>query len=235
MRRVVLVSAPYPPRDADDARRRDAARFSWDWHLARNLNIEEAKVIDPEGRPPTIVELLDWGCQLAQPRDIVVYANLDVGFVEDAFERIEAGIERGLGVTVCSRRSLPDPEPGVMYHDLSALPRDLGIDAIAVSPAWWHRVGRPLMPPMRVGRGGWDVVFLLIAENWADRKPWTEAIDRNRVLESKAHTDGAIWHSPHMPAWYVAWKAGTSDELQKESTRLAREFVDKVGNPEVFE
>jgi hypothetical protein len=231
-RRFILVSSPYPTADPAEERRRRIARWSWNWHVAHTPGVVEREL--ESAVPPTVPELLDLGLSGATAADVIVYANLDVGFVEDAFERIEAGIEKGLGVTVCSRRSLPDPEPGVMYHDLSALPRDLGIDAIAVSPAWWHRVGRPLMPPMRVGRGGWDVVFLLIAENWADRKPWTEAIDRNRVLESKAHTDGAIWHSPHMPAWYVAWKAGTSDELQKESTRLAREFVDKVGNPEVF-
>ena len=233
MSRIVLVYAPFPYVDAEDRRRREAALASWEWHFAREPRLVDAPFLDRTGTPPTITSLIEHGFEKADPEDIIVYANLDVGLTARAFDLILEGVRKGHGVTVCSRRSLR-AAPGRVYDDLSAYPLDLGIDVVAMTPGWWRAIGRRKMPPMVVGRGAWDIVFLLIAQMWSDRKPSTEKQDRGRLLESLAHTDGVCWHEPHLSPWYVEWQAGRIDALLAENIRLAREFVAKIGNPETF-
>jgi hypothetical protein len=123
---------------------------------------------------------------------------------------------------------VPVPTP-IIYEDISPWPLDAGIDVVACSREWWNNPGRE-MPPMYVGRGGWDMIFTLIAQIWADGKPEKEPLDRSTeaLLKSQAVTDGVCWHEPHKPQWI-----GEKDcAEQLENVRLAVGFCEKIGNPD---
>jgi hypothetical protein len=106
---------------------------------------------------------------------------------------------------------------------------DAGIDVVACTPLWWITTGRR-MPPMYVGRGGWDMIFTLIAQIWADEKPENQPLDRTEpaLMSSRAVTDGVCWHQTHRPKWID--QKDCAEQL--ENVRLAVEFCEKIGNPD---
>jgi hypothetical protein len=158
-----------------------------------------------EERLPFLRDLMDKGCAMALPEDIVVYTNEDVGFTTEAPARIIAGVARGHGVTVCPRRSLPNPTPNRYYRTVKNCATDGGMDVIACTPSWWKRF-RPEMPDMLIGREAWDLCFRTLAEEWADggAERATISTDPERWWASAAYTDDVCWHQPHASAWKAA-------------------------------
>lgn len=215
--RLILVHADYPFTDDADRERRQHARFSWDFHF-NNGDMIELQVHQQRADPMKLRELIDRGCSMALPEDIVVYANSDAGLTTQAAELLIAGVARGNGVTYCSNRAL-DPKPGRLYKTLTTRKAPGGIEVVAVTPSWWA-AHRDKMPDMFVGCEAWDNCFAALAEEWADGTKEVLSTHDQR-LRSKAHSDNVCWHKPHYSEWR---KERTTSPTQVHNRRLAHEF-----------
>ena len=224
---IYLTHAVYPYEGSDDERRRKRAHESWMQLPDVGPPIGFVPVQQPPHRHLRITELLDAASAHATGSDIIAYANSDAGLTEYALPRISLAVERGNGVCFCPRRSLV-PEPDRQYDYISSFPMDAGIDVVACSISWWA-IAAQKMPPMYVGRGGWDMVWLIMAQGWADGQLPQEVLDRSEsaLKASKACADGVCWHEPHAPDWI----SDLNHPEQLENVRLAVEFCTKIGNP----
>jgi hypothetical protein len=219
--RIIFVHSVYEPNDAQTREKQRVAQESWKWHFA------SADFIDcPVSSTglPKIGRILDAGCELALPEDIVVYCNADCGLATHAFERIVAGVERGRGVT-CLGQHVLDPIPGRLYKDLTNLKQPGGIDAVAVTPQWW-RLHRDKMPDMYIGREAWDSVFAVLAEEWADGRASGYSNFPDAWHPSRAHTANVVWHQDH----FSPWQCDRMEPLNRSNRDLARAFFAERGN-----
>ena len=224
---IYLTHAVYPFQNPDDERRSKRAHQSWMQLPDVGTPIGFIPVTQPPHRHLRITELLDEAAGRATGRDIIAYANSDAGLTEHACEKIASAVEVGGGVCFCPRRSLI-PLEGQIYDDISKFPMDAGVDVVACSASWWTMAAHTV-PPMYVGRGGWDMVWMIMAQNWADGIQQQRLLDRSEstLKASKACADGVCWHEPHAPAWI----GEMNHQEQLDNVILAVEFCKKIGNP----
>ncbi len=230
--RLILAYSYYSRCSEEEAARNRRAYESWQWHFA-NSGVVELPIPDAEVRLSTtelgdfrpaafIKDVLDRACAHARPRDVVVYANRDVGMTSQAAELLTLGVWRGKGATCCFRRVVT-PEPGRLYKTLENFPWDGGFDVFAFTPEWWAR-NRDKMPDMVLGREVWDTVFRTLVDEFLQGAPVTDVV--TDVTASAAYTDGVCWHREHLSDWqrHRRTSAGNLHNL-----RLAQAFFAERG------
>ena len=222
--RIIFVHSVYDPQDEETREKQRIAQESWGWHFA-TADFIDCPVVS-EGLPK-IRDLLDEGCRMALPEDIVVYGNADCGLATHAFERIVAGVARGNGVT-CLGHHVIEPVPGRLYKDLTNLKQPGGIDMVAMTPAWW-RIHREKMPDMLIAREAWDAVFAVLAEEWADGVALDKTSNSELWHTSKAHTANVCWHKDH----FSPWQMDRMEPKNRYNRDLARAFFAERGNEEL--
>ena len=221
--RIIFVHSVYTPRDPDEAKSQALAQASWAMHFKSGDFIEVPHV---SSSMPTIRTLLDYGCSLALPEDIVVYANADAGMTTHAFERIVSGVARGNGVTCIGNHTVAKSFTNPVKN-LTNLKQPGGIEMVAVSPAWW-RLHRDKMPDMYIGREAWDSVFSVLAEEWADGSYCGMVSNADAWQGSRAHTPNVCWHKEHFSQWQRE-RTGLGG-TQEHNRKLAREFFTERGD-----
>lgn len=211
--RIIFIYDDMPPRDEDEARRFDYAKWSWKFHFNHGTLLEfpvtvesfprSSRDLGDERATPFVHDVLDYGCSLACPEDVVVFVNRDIGLTTTAPDRILSHTPRH-GVSVGLRRNII-PKPGRYYRTVTNARRDGGVDMAAVTPAWWVK-NKSKYPDMLIGREGWDWVFRKMSEEAAGRY---------------VYLDDCLIHEPH-PSW---WKTVRKTNAGQQHNRgLAREF-----------
>jgi hypothetical protein len=235
---LILVHAPYQPKDKEESRRMANAHTTWRFLFGQFQMLERAvwereitrtgRDVGDEHGTPYIRDLLDAGAKTALPEDIIVYINEDIGLTTEAAQRLVAGVERGKGVTICPRRVLTCPEPGRAYRSVKNCKVDGGMDVIAMTPAWWA-AHREKMPDMLTGREAWDLCMRTLAEEWADGgAPHSYmTIQPEDWWRSRAYTDDVCWHEPHDSHWKVARQENAGGAYNR---KLARAFFEERKN-----
>jgi hypothetical protein len=175
-----------------------------------------------------IRDILDLGCEMAMPEDIIVFANEDIGLTTETPARLIAGIDRGRGVTCCPRRVLNKPTPGRFYRTVKNCKTDGGMDVLAVTKSWWA-LFREQLPDMLIGREAWDLCFRTLAEEWADGSLLRSTITVNpeEWWRSRAYTDDVAWHEPHPSLWKVDRATNVGGAHNR---KLARDFFTTRSN-----
>lgn len=186
-----------------------------------------------KGNLPYLRDLIDFGCKFAQPEDVVLYCNDDIGLTVDAPSRILAGIERGRGVAVCPRRRVF--EPRALMRSVRNCILDGGVDAAAVTPAWWA-ANRDKVPDMLIGVEGWDTSFRVLAEEWADGGPPRDRLvtDPHEWLHSRAYVDDVCWHKHHVSRWQRERRTGKGDGAGRHNRKLFKEFFGDRANQDAL-
>jgi hypothetical protein len=102
-----------------------------------------------------------------------------------------------------------------------------------MTPAWWV-AHREKMPDMVIGAEGWDMVFKVLAEEWADGGAplRTLGLDAHFWGQSRAFLDGVCWHIPHHAPWLRHRRTGKDDGAGAYNRALAREFFIERENQE---
>lgn len=191
--KIIFLYDDVDPLDANEKRRFDYARSTWQFHFGQGQVMEFPTHVrqwdrssrdmgDP--RPvPYLKDVLDYGCKYARPEDVIVYCNKDAFLTTHAPERIIESVNRN-GMAVAWRRNL-NPSPGRMYKDVTNAKRDGGADLIAITPAWWGEHSKNY-PDMLIGRECFDWVIRIMAEE----------------LHGKSiYVDNVVGHIPHESFW----------------------------------
>jgi len=190
---------------------------------------------DDPRRVPFLRDLLDAGCRAAEPEDLVVYSNADVGIVPEATSAIRAHLaDHECGFTF--RRDFPSspaPRPALLDRQaVSRLSPYAGADLFCFRPAWWQRV-RSQCPDWLVGNPTWDWglrLFMAITTG--------ESLDALRALPVGEHgrplaIPDLIYHEWHDAPWTEV-RANPSAQYNLTTTRewLARLFGPPAAWPE---
>lgn len=191
------VCSDFTPTDPDFARRIAAAKFSWDFHynlgdvipflVADEMLLRSSKSELGDTRTvPFVRDLLDYGCQFAQPEDIVLLSNRDVGVTVNAIERIRGLFNDPAVLASFAWRRSFKAQVGQYYSTVHSGPWDGGVDLVMVKPGWWDEY-REWMPDMLIACEAWDWIFrLLVAESHPGRD---------------VAMDNLLFHEPHNQFW----------------------------------
>ncbi len=194
--RLLLVSSEYVAADADEARRIAVAHATWDFHFNHGAMLDFPVSLSElyrssarfgDLRPvPYFKDLVAYAIRLARPEDVIVYANRDICLTVMAVDRILAGVERGGGITVATRRDWAGTQPTGLRRTVLNCKPDGGFDLFAFTLEWWRR-NSSKMPDMLVGREAWDTVFRTVAEEIG--------------AGAAVYSDDVCYHENHMSFW----------------------------------
>jgi hypothetical protein len=170
------------------------ARKTWDFHFENGEFVElpvtaamltrSARNLGDTRALPFVKDLVNHGMCRARPEDIVVVANRDICLTTTALERLRWGVERGKGVAVAVRRTMPNPPMNRLHRSVTNCKPDGGFDLFAFTPAWWA-ANEAKLPDMLLGREAWDTCWRMLAdEKGAD-----------------VYLDDITYHEPHDSPW----------------------------------
>lgn len=218
--RLLHVANIYEPKDAQTKRRVSVALDTWkrlyefgqllpfpvtDTMLGRSSKTE----LNDTRTLPYLKDMFDWSCRFAQPEDIVIFSNSDVGVVQDLPQRILAHFECPTrGADFGWRHNFYAPIDDVMIRVDHGF-KDGGVDLVAFKPWWWQKY-RDYMPDMIVACEAWDWVMRLLVE---------EAHPGMGVGMSDL-----IFHEWHDPIRSTLAGFRSTNPGQVHNIRLARDF-----------
>lgn len=225
--KIILVTSKRTSTARDASRRMTTAlssrRFLFEEFDAIELTVPMRRLRRSLAEFPYVRDLFDIGVAHALPEDVVLYCNDDVGLTVEAPRRIYAGVERGRGASAFPRRRYDNPHARPLVRSVKNCLHDGGIDAFAVTPAWWA-ANREKFPDMIIGREWWDAIFGFVIEEAAGEGPRTDGLPSVEAWwRSRAYTDDVVWHEPHAPAWHTL--RTTPGDPGFYNRKLALEFV----------
>lgn len=189
--KIIFLYDDVEPLDADEKRRFDYARSTWQFHFGQGDVLEFpthvrqwARSSKDMGDPrpvPFFKDVIDYGMKYARPEDVVVYCNKDVFLTTHAPERIISSVKNH-GIAIAWRRNLK-PTPGRMYKHVINAKRDGGADLICVTPKWWSEHGRNY-PDMLIGRETFDWVIRVMAEELHGKSVYVDDVIGHEAHES---------------------------------------------------
>lgn len=215
--RILLVTAPFDIKDESELRRCASARRTWEQHFNTG-SILDFPLTDPkrssleigDGRGiPYLRDLLDYGCARAMPEDVVAYSNLDLSLTAFAPQYIHATV-RDSGGVCCAWRRTAKARSNAPKATVRSMPKDGGIDLVAVTPAWW-REHREKIPDMFVAGNFWDYCFRVYAE---------------KLTQGRCYMDDGTFHEAH-PG--MMERVGVANPVQQHNLKLAKGFFKEHG------
>jgi len=135
-----------------------------------------------------ITDVFDYLRTYAEPEDVLVYLNSDVGMTYGG-DAVLRDAMKSRDVSYCWRSTLLKPPPGELVPRYGSGIWDGGIDLFAIRASWWD-MHRHSIPRMYAGCTGWDVVYKLIFNRHAAATgaPPPEIFN-------------VLWHKSHVPKW----------------------------------
>ncbi len=182
--------------DVDTVRRMAVARRSWDEEAAYAGNWKRLEVRDAElprttathyGEPrgcPFLRDVVDVAARKAQPHDVIVLSNSDVGFTPGLTGWItEALIRSEACFTHRWDSDVPIVSTPLGEHEVCRLRWYCGSDLWAFRRSWWD-AHRAEIPDMALGREAVDLVLRQMIK-----------------LTDGVEIPGACWHEKHPSFW----------------------------------
>jgi len=157
-------------------------------HFIDSTVVDGSKVLLGDPRDCACLhDIFDYMAGFALDEDWLVYANTDVGLIQDGI----AHLKQALQSRECAylwRRTLHHVPAGPIWN-IKAGCADGGADVFAFRKRWWV-ANRRFLPRMFVANEAWDFVYWCYLEDWA----------KHRNHPSPQVHD-LIWHAAHLPTW----------------------------------
>lgn len=210
--RILMVTAPFEIKDEGELRRCASARKTWEQHFNTGAILDfpcgtfgRSSLDVGDGRAiPYLRDLLDYGVSRAMPEDVVAYSNLDLSMTAYAPQFIHSTIRNSGGVC-CAWRRTAKTKIGGVRSTVRSMPKDGGIDLVAVTPKWWKE-HREKIPDMFVAGNFWDYCFRVYAE---------------KLTAGKCYMDDGTFHEAH-PG--MMERVGVANPVQQHNLKLAKQF-----------
>ncbi len=195
--RLLHFWSTHTSKDAETERRNRFAEHTWDLHYALGDVIpfpitdamlsRSSKTEVGDTRPlPYLKDILNWGAEVAQPEDLVIFTNMDTCVTPDlprqlrdtfTFRKLTAGFAWRHNFYTPITTQLRVCDQGF---------KDGGVDLVAFYPEWWREV-REYMPDMLLACEAWDwCLRLIVAESQPD---------------CQTDIDNLIYHEWHDAPW----------------------------------
>lgn len=156
---------------------------------------------------PFIRDMLDQANEMANPKDIIVILNADIGVVPGITGEILDACQLH-GACYAQRMDFKKIQRTIINEKEASIgDKYCGVDLFAMTKEWWNTFGKSF-PDMLLGREAWDMIMRYIVK-----------INGGKELFS------AIYHERHGSYWYSNIKCN-GNEYNRE---LAREWL-KLNN-----
>lgn len=172
---IYHVWSRYQPKDPSDVRRHALAQASWVGQPWAEFPIDDTQLERPfkEGDCilPRVTELIDIACRDAEPDDVVLLTNADIGFSRDAGGSILDYMTRG-DAGWSNRREF---KPGSLKEPptraaMEQAPKNSGMDSFFFLVRWW-KTFRQVYPDLVLAREAWDACLMQLIKVTVDRRP----------------------------------------------------------------
>ena len=222
---LLHIWSQYEVKNAETQRRMALAQQSWREMRWRDVPVPDSTLprLFTEGtlRMPFIRDLFDTGIRGADPNDIAVFTNADIGMAPHSDIAIALAMQvndAGYG----NRRDFGHKLLGLpSEQDIRNAAPYCGTDLFFFRVAWWQ-LYRTEFPDMLIGREAWDACMRVLIEASNPHKPLS--------------LDCLCWHERHGGTNY--WenpKLRYSLPGQIHNLSLAKRFVRKYGyDPTTF-
>lgn len=216
----------YTPSDPDARRRHALAQSTWvkqPW-IDKGVTDDQLprRFTERDRTFPYIRDIFDYACKNAEPRDIIIYTNADIGVVSDicfqvavALQSNQAGysFRRDLHKKVVA---VPSDEDIRQWHHYP------GTDLFFFRVEWW-KANRTRMPDMIPAREAWDACFRILM---TITHPGAQLASLDLCWHERHGGANGYWEAPHNRYTLPG---------QVHNLHLAKQFMRSCGyNPSQF-
>lgn len=190
---MIHVYSEFEAHDPPTRLRQTVAKETWTIQPWTEISVKDSdlpRLWKEEGRSyPYLVDLIDFGSNLSEPNDLVIFTNTDTCVVTNCALQVAAALQDSIAC-YCYRRDFnhdfhePIPDDVVPRGD-----NYVGSDLYAFRVSWWL-ANRKEFPDLLIGHEAWDPIFRHLIDTTNLGRP---TILRNLIYHRR---HGSRWENP---------------------------------------